>query len=178
MRSGILAEFDSADALARAYERLVASGYRRLSSWSPYAVRSVVRAEGRSPMPGRMLVGGLLGAGFGYLVQWWCNAVSYPIDVGGRPLNSAPAFIPITFESAVLAASLTGFFSLLARSGLPRLGHPLFLVDGFDRAAVDRFWIGVDDADPRFDDGVVDELTRLGALRCTRLPPGIDGERS
>jgi len=171
MRSGILAEFDSADALARAYERLAASGYRRLTSWTPYAVRSVLRAEPRSPVPRWMLVGGLLGGAFGYLVQWWCNAVDYPIDVGGRPLHSAPAFIPITFESAVLAASLTGFFALLARCGLPRLSHPLFAIDDFDRVAIDRFWMGVDDADPRFDEGVAGELERLGALRCTRLWP-------
>jgi hypothetical protein len=169
MRSGVLAEFDSPDAFARAYERLFASGYRRLSSWSPYAVGSVLRAEARSPVPGWMLAAGLVGGALGYLVQWWCGAIDFPIDVGGRPLHSAPAFIPIAFESAVLAASLTGFFGLLLRAGLPRLSHPLFAVDGFDRSAVDRFWMGVDDSDPRFDEGVTEELAELGALRCTRV---------
>jgi hypothetical protein len=111
----------------------------------------------------------VLGGGVGYLVQWWCNARAFPINVGGRPLHSVPAFIPITFESAVLAASLTGFFSMLALSELPRLNHPLFEVEGFDRASVDRFFIGVDQADPRFDERVREELTALGALRCERL---------
>ena len=169
MRSGILAEFDSADALAQAHERLFTRGYRRLSAWTPYALRSIGRTEGRSPVPLWMLVGGLLGGAFGYLVQWWCNAVDYPINVGGRPLDSAPAFIPITFESAVLAASLTGFFALLIRSGLPRLSHPLFEVEGFERSAVDRFWMGVDDADPRFEERLTEDLEKMGALRCTRV---------
>lgn len=116
-----------------------------------------------------MLVAALTGGGLGYLVQWWCNAVDFPIDVGSRPLDSAPAFIPITFESAVLAASVVGFVALLGTCGLPRLSHPLFEVEGFDRASVDRFWIGVDADDPRFDDGVAERLASLGALRCARL---------
>jgi hypothetical protein len=104
-------------------------------------------------------------------VQWWCNAHNYPINVGGRPLNSAPAFIPITFESAVLAASLVGFFAMLALCGLPRLSHPVFEIAGFDRASVDRFWVGIDDSDPRFDEAVIGDLSRLGALRCERVVP-------
>jgi Protein of unknown function (DUF3341) len=102
-------------------------------------------------------------------VQWWCNAYDYPLDVGGRPLHSAPAFIPITFESAVLAASLTGFFAMIVLSGLPRLHHPVFGIDGFERASVDRFWIGVERADPCFDETVREELSAAGALRCERV---------
>ncbi len=166
-----MAEFDSADALARAYERLRRVGYTRLRSWTPYPVRSVVDQAPESPVPWMMLCGGLTGGALGYLVQWWCNAYNFPINVGGRPLNSAPAFIPITFESAVLAASLTGFFAMLSLCGLPRLGHPVFEVEGFDRASVDRFWVGIDDSDPRFDETVMDELSSLGALRCERLRP-------
>ena len=134
MDSGVLAEFDSPDALARAHDRLRARGYERLRSWTPYPVRSIVRQTPESPVPWLMLVAGLLGAGFGYAVQWWCNANDYPLNVGGRPLNSAPAFIPITFESGVLAASVTGFFAMLVVCGLPRLVHPVFTVDGFERA--------------------------------------------
>ncbi len=95
---------------------------------------------------------GHFGAVFGYLLQWWCNGKSYPINVGGRPLNSIPAFIPISFESAVLASTLAGFVSMLWFSGLPRLSHPMFSVNGFDRATVDRFWVAVDSRDPRFDE--------------------------
>jgi hypothetical protein len=167
--SGIVAEFESADALVRAYDALQRAGYTRLRAWTPYGVKGLVRRLPDSPIPWIMLAAAVLGGGVGYLVQWWCNARAFPINVGGRPLHSVPAFIPITFESAVLAASLTGFFSMLALSELPRLNHPLFEVEGFDRASVDRFFIGVDQADPRFDERVREELTALGALRCERL---------
>lgn len=168
MRSWLLAEFATADELGRAYERLRREGYTRLDTWTPYPSKSLVKTLPESIVPYVMLVGGLLGGGFGYLLQWWINERAFRINVGGRPLHSAPAFIPITFESAVLAASLAGFFGLLWASGLPRLHHPLFEVDGFERASVDRFWLGVDDTDPRFDEGVADELARMGAIRCAR----------
>ncbi|HLK36911.1 MAG TPA: DUF3341 domain-containing protein [Polyangiaceae bacterium] len=172
MRSGVVAEFDSADALERAYERLRDVGYTRLEAWSPYAVKGIVKRLPPSFVPWLMLLAGLAGGALGYLVQWWCNGINFPIDVGGRPLHSAPAFIPITFESAVLASSVTGFFVMLGLCGLPRLHHPVFEVDGFERASVDRFWIGVDDADPRFDADLPEQLASMGALRCARLPGG------
>jgi hypothetical protein len=172
MRKGLLAEFADADAIARAHERLIALGYTLVEWYAPYPVRDIVKRSTPSRISWVMLVGGLAGATFGYVVQWWCNAIDFPLDVGGRPLNSAPAFIPITFESAVLFASLTGFFALLGVARLPRLHHPVFAIDGFDRASVDRFWIAIDESDPRFDPRVEDELVRMGALRCERLREG------
>jgi hypothetical protein len=170
MRSGILAEFADADAIVRAYDRLDALGYTLLEWYAPYPVRGIVRRRSPSRISWVMLAGGLGGAAFGYLVQWWCNGFDFPINVGGRPLNSVPAFIPITFESAVLFASLTGFVSLLVAARLPRLYHRVFTVDGFDRASVDRFWVAIDESDPRFDASAVqDEMLRLGALRCERV---------
>jgi hypothetical protein len=192
MDDAVLAEFDSADLLARADARLRSLGYRRIHSFSPYPVD--VEAPGdlerlddaapgsaRAPVtrvPRRMLVGGIAGAALGYFVQWWCNARDYPLDVGGRPLHAAPAFVPIAFESAILAASLTGFVALVRIAGLPRLHHPICEIPDFERAAVDRFWLGVERSDPRFDEGVTNELLRLGALRCERLagaPPAGAG---
>jgi hypothetical protein len=172
LRSGVVAEFDSAEALERAYGTLEREGYTRLASWTPYPAKGVLRRLPESMIPWIMLGAGLFGGGFGYLLQWWCNARDFPIIVGGRPLNSAPAFIPITFESAVLAASVTGFLTMLAFSRLPRLYHPLFEIEGFGRAAIDRFWLGVDDTDPRFDASLPDRLTALGARRCERLEAG------
>jgi hypothetical protein len=164
-----MAEFESPEALARACDRLEAMGCTRLFTWTPYPVRGVIRRTWPATVPWLMLAAGLLGGALGYFVQWWCNAVDFPINVGGRPLHSAPAFIPITFESAVLAASLTGFIGMLAVCGLPRLHHSVFDVEGFERATVDRFWLGIDSTDPADDQRWSDELTRMGALRCHRV---------
>lgn len=169
MRSGVMAEFESPDALVRAFERLRLMGYTRLRSWTPFPLRALLKGLPPSIVPWLMLFAGLLGGAGGYIIQWWCNGHDYPINVGGRPLHSAPAFIPIAFESAVLAASLTGFLSMLGLCGLPRLHHPVFEVEGFERASIDRFWIGIDDSDPVYDDRVGEELLRLGALRCHRI---------
>ncbi len=169
MRDGIVAEFDAPEGLERALARLKALGYTRLRSWTPYPVRGVVTQLPESIVPWIMLVAGLTGAGLGYLVQWWCNAQDFRLDVGGRPYNAIPSYIPIAFESGVLASSIAGFIAVLGLSGLPRLYHPMFEVEGFERASVDRFWIGVDASDPRFDDRVAELLEASGALRCQRM---------
>jgi len=164
-----MAEFDTPEALEAAYDALTREGYTRLDTWTPYPIKSLVKAQPESSVGWIMLVAGLVGAALGYVIQWWVNVSAFRIDVGGRPLHSAPAFIPITFESAVLVSAVTGFVAMLWLNGLPRLHHPVFEVEGFERASVDRFWLGVDEADPEFDERVTDELTRLGALRCARL---------
>jgi hypothetical protein len=169
MRDGLVAEFDAPEGLVRAFGRLKTLGYTRLHSWTPYPVRGVVTQLPPSKVPWIMLGAGLTGATLGYLVQWWCNASNYRVDVGGRPYDAIPAYIPITFESGVLAACVAGFVAVLALAGLPRLYHPMFEVDGFERASVDRFWIGIEAEDPRFDDAVRDELVAAGALRCERI---------
>lgn len=169
MRSGLLAEFESPDALLRAFDALRRDGYTRLRAWTPFPIKGIVKQLPESLIPYIMLGAGLFGGAFGYIVQWWCNARAFAINVGGRPLDSAPSNIPITFETTVLFAALPGFFALLGFSGLPRLHHPVFEIEGFDRASVDRYWLGIDEADPRFDVGVRDSLLAFGALRCERL---------
>ncbi|HEX8789367.1 MAG TPA: DUF3341 domain-containing protein [Polyangiaceae bacterium] len=169
MRSGIVAEFPTVESLENAYEALARAGYTRLTTWTPFPVRKVLKRMPESMVPWIMLAAALIGGGAGYLIQWWCNARSFPINVGGRPLHSAPAFIPITFESAVLASSLVGFFVLLGFCGMPRLHHPVFEIAGFERAMIDRFWIGVDDTDPAYVDQVSEQLAEMGALRCERI---------
>ena len=152
MNTGIVAEFRSPEALLDAVSRLRALGYTRLDAFTPYPVPIVESAIGvrRSKVPVVALAFALLGGSLGYLVQWWTNGVDYPLDVGGRPLHSAPAFVPITFESAVLAAALSALVAMLAFTRLPRPWHPVFEVEGFESASVDGFWIGVDLSDPRF----------------------------
>jgi hypothetical protein len=172
VRRGLVAEFDTPEALERAFVRLQALGYTRVLSWTPYPVRGVVTRLPESIVPWLMLGSGLLGASLAYLVEWWCNARSFPINVGGRPLDSIPAYIPIAFESGVLLASVAGFAAVFGLSGLPRLSHPMFEVDGFERASIDRFWIGVDASDPQFTERLREELEGLGALRCERIGEG------
>jgi hypothetical protein len=110
-------------------------------------------------------------------VQWWCNAFDFRLDVGGRPYDAIPAYIPIAFETGVLFAAVAGFLAILGLSGLPRLYHPMFEVEGFDRVAVDRFWLGVDAADPLLADAreerVREVLTASGALRCARVGSAV-----
>jgi hypothetical protein len=173
VHSGVVAEFETPEALERAYDALRAKGYSRLDTWTPYAVKGIVRKGPESDVAWVMLVAALLGGAIGYFVQWWVNVSAFPIDVGGRPLHSAPAFIPIAFESAVLASAVTGFVVMLGHCGLPRLHHPVFEIEGFERASIDRFWLGVDERDPLFEGDVGEELATLGALRWTRLeaPP-------
>ena len=167
LREGLIAEFGSADALRRAVAALKARGYRRVVSYTPFPVDEAERAAGlpRAVVPKLVFTGGFLGGLASYLIQAYANAWHYPLLVGGRPAHAAPAFIPATFEGTVLGAALAAFFGLLAVLRLPEPWHPVFEVEDFERAALDRFWAGVDQRDPHFD---WDE-TRRDLLSCAPL---------
>lgn len=139
----IMGSFPTPHAVVTAARALRRRGHADLDTYSPFPLEETDEALGlsRSPMP--LVVAGcaFTGAASGYLLQWYCNAVSYPINVGGRPLHSAPSFAPITFELAILFGGLGAFFGLLALLRLPRLHHPVFEAPGFTRATVDRYWI-------------------------------------
>ncbi len=168
MIPGVMAEFSTPEALVAAARELRARGYRELDAFTPYPVHGLEQALGlrRSPLNWLVLPFAAFGAGAGYLVQWLCNAVDYPLNVGGRPPNSAPAFIPVTFEMGVLAGSLAAIVILFGLCRLPELSNPLFAVDGFERASIDRFWLAIGEADPALDPGAAArELELLGAAR-------------
>jgi hypothetical protein len=168
MQQGILAEFQTPEELVDALVALRSGGYRRLDAFTPYPLRAAEEALrlGRSWLSWPVLLFGILGAAGAYLIQWWCNAYDYPLNVGGRPPHSAPAFIPITFEMAVLSAAVGGLVLFFVTSGLPELYSPVFDVPGFERASIDRFWVFVDERDPAFDPAAVErELRALGALQ-------------
>lgn len=166
----VLAEFDSPDRLREAASRLRAAGYERIELYSPFPVAGadVVLGLPRPGLPRLVLVCGLGGAAAALWIQWYANAWDYPLNVGGRPLLSIPAWVPITFEIGVLAAALAAFFGLFVRAGLPRLWHPAFTAPGFRSASVDGFWLAIGGDDPRYDRvRTRRDLEALGALRIS-----------
>lgn len=154
---GILAQFADTQTLICASESLVSRGYRRLDAYTPFAVSGLAEAIGfrRTRMPLVVLIGGLVGLASGYGLQWWVSAVAYPLNIGGRPLNSWPAFIPVTFELTILFAALSAVLGMLALNGLPRPHHPLFEIPAFERASTDGFFLCVESRDPHFHAGDV-----------------------
>jgi hypothetical protein len=171
---GVMAEFDSADALLGAARRARAAGYRRLTAYSPFPIDDLPEALGYSERTGIrpiILAGGVLGALTGYLLQWWTSSVDYPINVGGRPYNAWQAFVPITFELMVLFAALFAVVGLLALNGLPMPYHPVFNVPAFVGATRDRFFLCVESRDPRFDpDATRRFLASLHPLEVSDVP--------
>lgn len=169
---GLLAEFETADAMLDALRALYALGYRRLDAYSPYPVAGAEEALGlgRSRLPWAVFLGGLLGLAGSYWIQWYCNAVSYPVNEGGRPGHSPAAFVPASFETTILFSALVAFFGALVLCRLPKLWHPVFEVEGFERASIDRFFVGIDARDPRFDVTLsARSLERAKPLRIVRL---------
>ena len=150
---GVMGEFESAERLLEATRRAYAAGYRAMDAYSPFPVEGVRQALGQhSPaVPLIALTGGVLGALSGYGLEYWVHAIALPINVGGRPLNSWPAFIPVTFEMGVLFSALFITVGLLILNRLPEPYHPVFNVPGFERASRDRFFLCVEARDSLFE---------------------------
>lgn len=150
---GLMAEFENPEDLLTATRRAYAEGYRRMDAYTPLPVEGLAEALGfhDTRVPLIVLIGGLLGCLGGFFLQYWTMAVDYPLNVGGRPLNSWPAFIPVTFELTILVAALSAAFGLLALCGLPMPYHPVFNVRRFELASRNRFFLCIEARDPRFD---------------------------
>lgn len=150
---GIMAEFDTPNHLMEAAEAAHHAGYTVLDAYTPFPVEGMAEAIGHhsNPVPKIVLGAGIMGALAGFGMQYFANAVHYPLIIGGKPLNSWPAFIPITFELTILFAAFSAVLGMLAVNGLPMPYHPVFNVPRFAMASRDRFFLCIESRDPKFD---------------------------
>ncbi|HWW75512.1 MAG TPA: DUF3341 domain-containing protein, partial [Pyrinomonadaceae bacterium] len=150
---GLMAEFDNPTDAVAAAKRVYEEGYRRIDAFSPYPVEELSEAihAHNTKMPLIVLIGGILGGTGGFLLQVYLHTIYYPLNVGGKPFYSWPAFVPVTFECTVLGAALFAVFGMFALNGLPEPYHPVFNVPDFGLASRDRFFVLVESTDPKFD---------------------------
>jgi hypothetical protein len=170
---GLVAEFNSAEGLLAATQATRARGYARLEAYTPYSVDGLAEALElpASRVPLLTLLGGVIGGAGAFLLQWYSAVIDYPINSGGRPLNSWPAFIPAVFELAVLGAALAAFGGMLLLNGLPRLRHPIFDTPDFHLASRNRFFLCVRANDPKFEEQRTREwLATLSPVRIALTP--------
>ncbi|HEY1233749.1 MAG TPA: DUF3341 domain-containing protein [Candidatus Binatia bacterium] len=164
---GLMAEFDSPERLLEAARRAFAEGFRKIDAYSPFPVEGMAEAIGfyRTGVPLIVLIGGIFGCVGGFYLQYWVAVIHFPINIGGRPLNSWPSFIPITFELTILVAALAAFLGVLALNRFPMPYHPVFNVERFELASRNRFFLCIEAKDPKFDiDRTRRFLEEIGSL--------------
>ena len=169
---GIMAEFGTPDELLHAANAAYSEGYRNMDAYSPLPMHGLADAIGfhKTRVPLVVLVGGLLGAAGGYALCYFMTAIAYVHNVGGRPIHSWPSYIPITFETGVLAASLSAVIGMIAMNGLPRPYHPVFSAPRFGLASHDRFFLCIEATDLKFDMGTTRRfLESLNPYEITEL---------
>jgi hypothetical protein len=149
---GVMAEFDNPSDLVAAARQTFAAGYRRINGYSPYPIEELSEAIGftRTSLPLIVLLGGIVGGLGGFFMQYWMEVVDYPLNVGGKPFNSWPAFIPITFECTILVAAFAAVLGMLVLNKLPQPYHPVFNAPNFALATRDKFFLVIEANDPKF----------------------------
>jgi hypothetical protein len=169
---GFLGEFDTVEDLVAAVRAAKRAGYKRLEAYTPMPVEEVIEELGHgNRLPLVVLIGGLVGAVLGFSLQYYASVIAYPVNVGGRPLNSWPSFIVITFEMTILCAALSAVLGMLALNGLPQPYHPVFNVPMFALASRNRFFLLILGRDPLFDmERTRDLLAGTNTLSVAEVP--------
>lgn len=149
---GLMAEFESPTDIVAAARRAYEEGYRKMDAYSPFPIEELSEAIGfhRNRLPLIVLIGGIVGCVGGFALCYWASVFAYPLNVGGRPFNSWPAFIPVTFETTILVAALSAVFGMLALNGLPQPYHPVFNAPRFELASRNTFFLCIEAHDPKF----------------------------
>jgi Protein of unknown function (DUF3341) len=150
---GMLAQFDSGKAVLAAAEKAFEEGYRKMDAYTPYPIHGLSEALGfrKTKLTTLIFFGGVCGVLGGFFMQYVTAVFAYPFNVSGKPFNSWPAFVPITFECMVLLAALSAVLGMLGLNGLPQPHHPLFNSDAFAHASRDKYFLCIESADPKFD---------------------------
>jgi hypothetical protein len=148
-----MAEFDNPEALLEAARQAHAAGYTTLEAYSPMPIEGLAEAVGfeRTRLPLMVLIAGIGGMLFGFFMQYYANVASFPLNIDGKPYNSWPSFIPITFELTILFAAIMATFGMLGLNGLPRTHHPVFNHPRFALASIDRFFLCIEAEDKQFE---------------------------
>ena len=159
---GVMAEFENPTDLVAAARKVYSLGYRRINGYSPYPIEELSEAIGftHTSLPLIVFIGGVVGGLAGFFMQYWIEVIDYPLNVGGKPYNSWPAFIPITFEMTVLFAAFSAVLGMLVLNKLPQPYHPVFNVPNFAMATRDRFFLAIEANDPKFKHEEVAELLK------------------
>jgi len=171
---GLMAEFDDPNALVHAAKRTYEAGYRRIDAFSPYPIEEAWEAIGQHDrrLSFIVLAGGLTGLLTGIGLQEWVHQLAYPMNIAGKPLNSWPQFVPVTFELTILFAALAAVIGMIVLNGLPEPYHPVFNVPRFEHASRDKFFLLVESADPRFDRAkTLDFLKGLNPSEVNEVEP-------
>jgi len=151
---GVVAEFDSPDQLLVAAAKAREAGYKRLEAYTPFPIHGLSDTVGfkDEKVPWIVFLGGVTGASLGYALQYYVSVIDYPLNVGGKPLNSLPMFFPVMYECTILFASFGAFLGMLALNKLPQPYHGAFNTPNFERASQDKFFLAVEADDKQFDE--------------------------